>query len=41
MTQQPDAGGRQPTYIHELPDWPNFRWDAEAITTPLLRATRR
>ena len=22
----------RPTYIHELDDWPNFRWDPEAIT---------
>jgi Fic family protein len=24
-----------PTYIHELPDWPRFRWDHEALATPL------
>ncbi len=24
-----------PTYIHELPDWPNFRWDHKAIAGPL------
>jgi Fic family protein len=24
-----------PSYIHELPDWPRFRWDPEAIATPL------
>lgn len=41
MTQQPDLSSRVPSYIHELEDWPNFRWDAEAITTSLLRATRR
>ena len=31
----------RPTYIHELDDWPNFRWDPEAITKPLVRASRR
>ncbi len=24
-----------PTYIHELPDWPGFRWDHEALAAPL------
>ena len=24
-----------PTYIHELPDWPRFRWDHEALAAPL------
>jgi Fic family protein len=28
-----------PTYIHELPDWPAFRWDAERLAGPLA-ATR-
>lgn len=23
------------TYIHQLPDWPKFRWDQEAILAPL------
>ena len=32
---------RRPTYIHELDDWPNFRWDHEAITQPLVRASRK
>ena len=30
----------RPTYIHELDDWPTFRWDDEAIA-PLLEDTRR
>jgi Fic family protein len=28
-----------PTYIHELPDWPAFRWDAVRLAAPLA-ATR-
>jgi Fic family protein len=24
-----------PTYIHELPDWPRFRWDHEVLAAPL------
>lgn len=24
-----------PTYIHELPDWPSFRWDEARIAVPL------
>jgi Fic family protein len=27
-----------PTYIHELPDWPAFRWDEGRLTTPLAAA---
>ena len=27
-----------PRYIHELPDWPQFRWDHEAIAEPLAAA---
>lgn len=23
------------TFVHDLPDWPDFRWDAEALSTPL------
>ena len=23
------------TYIHELPDWPNFRWSLDALASPL------
>lgn len=26
------------TYIHELPDWPLFRWDHEALAAPLTAA---
>ena len=49
MATENPPGGRshrnprpgRPTYIHELHDWPNFRWDSEAITQPLVRASRR
>ena len=44
MTANPDQGNRpqrgQPTYMHKLYDWPNFRWDAEAVA-PLLEHTDR
>lgn len=30
-----------PTYIHELADWPRFRWDQEAIVTTLARVRHR
>src|SRR4030095_12830064 len=26
------------TYIHELPDWPKFRWDDGRLATPLAAA---
>ena len=26
------------TYIHELPDWPRFRWDHERLAAPLAAA---
>jgi len=29
------------TYIHELPDWPNFRWDDERITNNLAAIRHR
>lgn len=29
------------TYIHELPDWPNFRWDDERITKNLAAIRHR
>ena len=29
------------TYIHELPEWPRFRWDHEALATPLAGARHR
>ena len=25
-------------YIHELPDWPEFRWDEGRLTAPLAAA---
>jgi Fic family protein len=30
-----------PTYIHQLPDWPRFRWDREALTGPLAEVRHR
>ena len=38
---RPNVRAVRPTYIHELPDWPQFQWNAEAITSPLMRATRK
>ena len=32
------TGPRRPTYMHELDDWPDFRWDPEAIGDNLQRA---
>lgn len=32
---------RRMTYIHELPDWPNFRWDDERITNNLAAVRHR
>ncbi len=29
------------SYIHELPDWPNFRWDDERITNKLAAVRHR
>ncbi len=29
------------TYIHELPEWPRFRWDPEAISAPLAGLRHR
>ena len=37
------GGGRRPgrpTYIHELNDWPDFRWNEEVIQQPLGRVSR-
>ena len=37
------AGGgqpRRPIYIHELDDWPEFRWSEEVIMQPLERVSR-
>src|SRR5690606_716665 len=28
-------------YIHERYHWPNFTWDAEAVTTPLAKVRHR
>lgn len=28
-------------YIHQLPDWPRFRWNLEALATPLARVRHR
>lgn len=30
-----------PTYIHEHSDWPNFKWDMDAIAEPLAAVSRR
>ena len=37
MDQVQDGGRRpsRPTYIHELDDWPHFRWNDEVIERPL------
>ena len=32
---------RKRTYLHELPDWPHFRWDAEALASPLAAVRHR
>lgn len=32
---------RNPTYIHELPDWPHFQWEAEALATLLADVRHR
>ncbi len=44
MTARHDHGARpqrrRPTYMHELDDWPNFRWNEEVIV-PLLEHARR
>ena len=29
------------TYIHQLPDWPRFRWDQEALAGPLAEIRHR
>ena len=31
----------RPTYMHELEEWPNFRWDEEPVTQPLEMAQAR
>ena len=32
---------RRRTYIHELDDWPKFRWSDTKLTNTLIRATRK
>ena len=32
---------RRPTYMHELDDWPNFRWDEEVVAPSLEHARRQ
>src|SRR6476620_10660977 len=32
---------RMSPYIHELPEWPRFQWDHEALATPLAGARHR
>ena len=39
MTAEHGRGNSRPIYIHELDDWPRFRWDHEAIVQPLTRAS--
>ena len=29
------------TYIHQLPDWPQFRWDPEVLAGPLAEVRHR
>ena len=49
MNSVQGSGGRpaRPTYIHELDDWPDFRWSEEVImqalelVRPLAKADRR
>ena len=31
----------RPTYMHELEDWPNFRWNQESVNQPLEMARAR
>ena len=28
-------------YIHQLPDWPRFHWDQEALAAPLAETRHR
>ncbi len=29
------------TYIHQLPEWPHFQWDSEALSAPLAEIRHR
>ena len=29
------------SYVHQLPDWPGFRWDNEALAAPLAELRHR
>lgn len=42
MNQVQGSSGRpsRPTYIHELDDWPDFRWSEEVIEQPLGRVSQ-
>ena len=42
MDQVQGSGSRpsRPTYIHELDDWPHFRWNEEVIERPLELVSR-
>ena len=39
MTAEHDPASGRPIYIHELDDWPSFRWEHEAIIQPLIHAS--
>ena len=39
MTAEHGRDRGRPIYIHELDDWPDFRWSHEAIVQPLTRAS--
>ena len=43
MDQVQGGGGRssRPIYIHELDDWPDFRWSEEVIMQALERVSRQ
>ena len=38
LAYSPQRMRRMPTYIHELPNWPRFRWDHEALAAHLAAA---
>ena len=39
MTAEHGPAGGRPIHIHELDDWPSFRWDDETIIRPPTRAS--